>query len=508
MHERAPHLGGRSRIECPRVRTSLPARLPRLVGLTAAYIALSAALSGPAPAAAAVPLTMSYQGLLTDNAGTPVADGPYDLTFRIYAVPSGGAALWSETQTAVSVSRGEFSVILGSSTPLSLGFGSKRWLGVSVGLAAELVPRVELAASPYALSLRLPFAAPDSSVGMSDGPYPYFALGGGVYSPPANFAHLVMVSDSLLGGEIVSFAPGALDLVRLGYSTSTPGGQVIVRSLVNVNSAVTIRGDRNGKGPYLSMVGDSGFVSLNTDQTGDASVRLPDNSISSTELLNEPGISQGKVNGAVLVSDNGAMHDIVSTTITIPAAGYIVVDASSGARFSGSAGPGNSNIIGYQIDETAGGGTDPDQQREVGLSEPPSTALFSQTATARRTYFKSSGTYEFRLEAVKGGVGISSLVNPVITATYYPTSYGSVVSSATTGPQSGSDRGFASMGAGPGNAGSVVDLRDLELQALRTRAAADRAQEELDRAEARREERGSPIRSMPVIPRAVSGGSR
>jgi hypothetical protein len=98
-------------------------------------------------------------GLLTDGAGTPVADGPYNLTLKLYGVSSGGAALWSETQSAVSVVRGIFSINLGSVSALALPFDQPYWLGVSIGADAELAPRTPLTSSPYALNVRTPLPA-------------------------------------------------------------------------------------------------------------------------------------------------------------------------------------------------------------------------------------------------------------------------------------------------------------------------------------------------------------
>ena len=72
-------------------------------------------------ASAQVPLTLGYQGVLTEASGTPLADGDYNLTFKLYDVATGGAALWTETQTA-SVFGGVFSVALGSATALNLPF--------------------------------------------------------------------------------------------------------------------------------------------------------------------------------------------------------------------------------------------------------------------------------------------------------------------------------------------------------------------------------------------------
>jgi hypothetical protein len=105
------------------------------------------------PASAQIPQTMSYQGVLTDGAGTPVSDGSYNVTFSLYAAASGGTAIWTETQS-VQVTGGIFSVILGSDTPLALAFDQPYWLGVSVDGGQEFSPRRELTAAAYSLKAR------------------------------------------------------------------------------------------------------------------------------------------------------------------------------------------------------------------------------------------------------------------------------------------------------------------------------------------------------------------
>jgi hypothetical protein len=100
-----------------------------------------------------VPQTMSYQGVLADGSGVPVADGTYNLTFRLYAVATGGTPLWSEIQALV-VEDAIFNAILGSVTTLNLPFDDQYWLGVSVDGGAELTPRVALTAAPYAFRTR------------------------------------------------------------------------------------------------------------------------------------------------------------------------------------------------------------------------------------------------------------------------------------------------------------------------------------------------------------------
>lgn len=110
-------------------------------------------------AAASLPRTMSYQGLLSTAAGAPAADGNYDLQFDLYDSSSGGASQWSETQNGLPVHRGSFSVVLGSATPLSPDFNRRFFLEVKAlnGPAGPpypltFSPRSELTSAPSSLA--------------------------------------------------------------------------------------------------------------------------------------------------------------------------------------------------------------------------------------------------------------------------------------------------------------------------------------------------------------------
>lgn len=100
-----------------------------------------------------VPSVMSYQGFLTDDAGTAL-DGDYTLTFAIYNDPTAGDTLWSEEQD-VSVRDGLFSVTLGSVSPLvGTAFdGPDVWLGISVN-GEELTPRTQFTSQPYSYRVK------------------------------------------------------------------------------------------------------------------------------------------------------------------------------------------------------------------------------------------------------------------------------------------------------------------------------------------------------------------
>ena len=117
------------------------------------------------PSTRAVPLHLPTQGVITDNAGAPVADGAFAVTFTLYEESSGGVAVWEEQWPpgggdcvndpvgCVQVAGGLFSVELGTHVPLDTAFfasGQAQWLGLSVEGEPEL-PRRPLGSAAYAL---------------------------------------------------------------------------------------------------------------------------------------------------------------------------------------------------------------------------------------------------------------------------------------------------------------------------------------------------------------------
>jgi hypothetical protein len=97
---------------------------------------------------AGIPELINYQGMLTDNSGTPL-NGSYDITFKIYNAESAGTKRWEETQSGVSVADGLFNVILGSVNPINLDFSEDYWLEIAVG--GETMPdRLKFTSVGYA----------------------------------------------------------------------------------------------------------------------------------------------------------------------------------------------------------------------------------------------------------------------------------------------------------------------------------------------------------------------
>lgn len=95
---------------------------------------------------------MNYQGLLANASGTPYT-GTRNLTFRIYDQVSGGSALWTETQSSVSVANGVFNVVLGGTTAINLPFRKEYWLEIQVE-TETMTPRHLLSNASYAMASR------------------------------------------------------------------------------------------------------------------------------------------------------------------------------------------------------------------------------------------------------------------------------------------------------------------------------------------------------------------
>jgi len=120
----------------------------------------------PAQSKASINRQINFQGKLTNPDGTNVTDGSYSIRFRIYNHVSNDASnscvanscQWEETQGSVSINDGIFYVSLGSvaSLPGSVDFNSTPlYLGIKVGADAEMTPRIQFTASPYAFNADL-----------------------------------------------------------------------------------------------------------------------------------------------------------------------------------------------------------------------------------------------------------------------------------------------------------------------------------------------------------------
>lgn len=178
--------------------------------------------------------------------------------------------------------------------------------------------------------------------------------------------------------------------------------------------------------------GGSSTITFTPSAVGNASVGLPDDAVSSQEILDEPGLAQRALPGDFDLTFAPVMSDVVVCTLTIPAPGFILVEANGQARFEGT-NVNAPNFFEYQIDETAGGGLDSNYYQRVGFAAPPTISNVWLPLAIRRSYYKAApGQYVFRLEAsTQSEEGTRFIWNPLITAMYIPRAYGAVVTPAS-----------------------------------------------------------------------------
>jgi len=95
---------------------------------------------------------LQYQGQLLDPfTSAPVANGSYQMVFRLYNVASGGSVLWQETKLVV-VTDGLFTTLLGDTTAFNLNDfnGQRLYIGTEINGNGETAPRMPIAANAYA----------------------------------------------------------------------------------------------------------------------------------------------------------------------------------------------------------------------------------------------------------------------------------------------------------------------------------------------------------------------
>jgi hypothetical protein len=94
---------------------------------------------------------ISYQGRVTDSGGTPVADGSYDMQFRIFNAATGGDQKWESGTVPVDVTDGVFDALLGESPQplIILAFDEDYWLQVTFDGVTQS-PRQRMVSVGYA----------------------------------------------------------------------------------------------------------------------------------------------------------------------------------------------------------------------------------------------------------------------------------------------------------------------------------------------------------------------
>ncbi len=452
---------------------------------------------------AQVPNTINYQGRLTDASGSPVADGAYLVKFIIYDAPTAGTDLWNTGFQTINTVDGLFSYQLGSNVVLPNGIFSdtSRYLGLTVGTDPELTPRSRFISSSYAFEAGNVAWSNISSVpaGFADG-----VDDEGLSQATADAAYINATGDDMTGSLNI-YNGGILRIEASGFygGLRTFGTDALIRTRLysnfwgqlllydnTTNNTVQLNANYSDGGSLL-LIDPTGTedITLSARETGNSTVIFPNNAIDNTEILDEPGIA-GRLNSTSTITLNQTtttMTDLITVTITIPSVGYIYVTGHTLQYISGTTA---TNVGIYQIDETSGGGEISNYYTWAGFNSSPNTNTFYQSVDVNRVFFKSAGTYTFRLEGLarssNGSAAITKCYGSKIIAMYFPTSYGTVTA-VSPQPPTGTEATLVQSTNLDGSAEQVYeyDLRDLELKAKEAQLKAQQAEMELLKAQQR-----------------------
>jgi len=262
-----------------------------------------------------------------------------------------------------------FTIILGEINPLNetLFAYPDLWLGITVSGDSEMTPRQRLTSVPYAL--HTPAAGGTGSGWVADGGNVYLEdendnvgigtaspawkldVAGGLNVSDSLIANKVRIGSSAIEGEIGFYGPltngpylefgerwnGGGDFflkdaegdVVVGFqANNTYGGYGYGWLSRNDGTAgITIWGGQGGSDdPRLELNGQSRDLVLNMAESGDDAVQLPTSSISSSEMKNEPGLSNSvRTSSQALGASPLQLDDVY---INCPSDGYVLVFAT------------------------------------------------------------------------------------------------------------------------------------------------------------------------------------
>ncbi len=240
---------------------------------------------------AQVPRQISYQGVIVDNLGAPIADGNHVITIKFYDASTGGPVLYSEPIAATSV-KGLFNVILGVQSPIppSLTFNSQYFIGISVDGGPELSPRTAMTTVPYALHA----ASADQATTLSTGV---------VNSINTQTGALTLVG---AGGTTITNAAGVVTI------SSSGGGGSGIQGVQNTDGTMTIT---NPNGPTATIgLADGGVTAAKLGTGSVTTAKIADGAVTSAKI---PANAVGSVQIAGLAVGTAQLADGAVTSAKV-----------------------------------------------------------------------------------------------------------------------------------------------------------------------------------------------
>lgn len=330
-----------------------------------------------------------YQGRLVFE-GRP-AVGSFSVVYRLFDALTEGTELASVT-APLELTAEDDGVF--TSPPLDLGAhldGGERWLEIAIddgsgGDPVVLTPRQRLAGSGYAA---------------------YAARSG------------AGLGDAYANGRTIRTTDGPLRLVNADATSSL---------LLDGNAGEALA-------PSIRMIGPDRALTIDLFKGGNQAVVLPDASIGSLEIRDEPGAAASLVNGAALALAPIPLYSVITTrSITVPGPGYVVLLATCEIEVEYRTGVRQIvAVVAADAPQPQPGDTGPfgngiENQIRIAAAQPDGT--YQATIPANNIYaVTSGGTHTFYLVGQEIGgdaANVTTVIDASLILLYVPTAYGAV----------------------------------------------------------------------------------
>lgn len=252
-----------------------------------------------------------------------------------------------------------------------------------------------------------------------------------------------LVRDTSDGGALYVYDSAGNSVGSINNDSDGEGGRMYI-SRSALNPGFSVDGNFYGSNStVVDIMGQTSVMRFNTNASGKASVVLPADAINSEEIFNEAGAASNGESFSTLIGTDPTV--VLSRSITVPSAGYVMVMATFQLTINHSNGAYSRADFGV----SASSSSLPDNQDiMVGLPDVEESGYYYIPVTPHGLFeVASAGTYTYYLlgELTDSAADFRAW-DPQLTLLYVPTSYGTVVPTLASAGSTSEERAAARPG--------------------------------------------------------------